>query len=99
MRVPHSALLSKYAEVRPGNGGTYVSKAKGFTNMMMIGQRLFTGRVAVAQAALTFTRKLFESTRSYSDGKVCWGPKGNSNLTGVPQLNALFTHAEKKLLR
>ena len=40
-------------------------KAKGFTNMMMIGQRLFTGRVAVAQAALTFTRKLYEATRDY----------------------------------
>merc|ERR1712139_391220 len=99
MRVPHGALLSKYAEVRPGNGGTYKSKAKGFTNMMMIGQRLFTGRVAVAQAALTFTRKLYESTQEYSDGKVCWGPKGNSHLTSIPQLGALYKHAEKKLHR
>lgn len=99
MRVPHGALLSKYAEVRPGNGGTYISKAKGFTNMMMIGQRLFTGRVAVAQAALTFTRKLYESTQEYSDGKVCWGPKGNSNLTHVPQLGALYNHANMKLNR
>merc|ERR1712125_189577 len=70
MRVPHSTLLRKFAEVKPGNGGTYISKAKGFSNMMMIGQRLFSGRVAVAQAALTFTRQLFESTRGYSDCKV-----------------------------
>lgn len=99
MRIPHSALLRKYGDVQPGDGGSYISKTKGFTNMMMIGQRLFTGRVAVAQAALTFTRKLYESTRSYSDGKVCWGPKGNSNLTAVPQLGALYKHADKKLKR
>jgi len=99
LRVPHSTLLCKYGEVKPGNGGTYVSKGKGLSNMAMIGQRLFTGRVAVAQAALTFTRTLFESTRDYSDGKVCWGPKGNSNLTMVPQLKALYGAAEKKLNR
>lgn len=99
MRVPHSTLLNRYCDVTPGNGGTYVSKAKGFTNMMMIGQRLFTGRVAVGQAALTFTRKLYESTREYSDGKVCWGPKGTSNLTKVPQLDALYKHADRKLNR
>merc|ERR1740138_1037967 len=97
LRVPHSNLLCKYSEVRPGNGGTYVSKAKGFSNMMMIGQRLFSGRVAVAQAALTFTRQLFESTRGYSDCKVIWGPKGNSTLTHIPQLKALYSRAEAKL--
>jgi alkylation response protein AidB-like acyl-CoA dehydrogenase len=97
MRVPHNTLLCKYAEVKPGNGGTYVSKAKGFTNMMMIGQRLFSGRVAVAQAALTFTRQLFEATRGYSDCKVIWGPKGNSTLTHIPQLKALYSRGEAKL--
>jgi len=97
LRVPHSTLLCKYGEVKPGNGGTYISKAKGFTNMMMIGQRLFTGRVAVAQAALGFTRSLFGLTHGYSDAKVCWGPKGNSNLTKIPQLSSLYKHAENKL--
>lgn len=99
LRVPHSNLLCRYGQVKPGNGGTYVSTAKGFTNMMMIGQRLFTGRVAVAQAALTFTRGLFESTQAYSDGKVCWGPKQNSKLTQIPQLQALYKHADKRLNR
>lgn len=99
LRVPHNTLLCRYCEVKPGNGGTYISKAKGFTNMMMIGQRLFTGRVAVAQCALAFTRRLLESTRKYSDDKMCWGPKGNTSLTKVPQLSALYTRAEKKLQR
>merc|ERR1712039_374062 len=67
--------------------------------MMMIGQRLFTGRVAVAQAALGYTRALFEHTHGYSDGKVCWGPKENSNLTKIPQLTALYKHADKQLQR
>jgi acyl-CoA oxidase len=67
--------------------------------MMMIGQRLFTGRVAVAQCALAFTRRLLESTRAYSDGKMCWGPKGDTNLTKVPQLSALYKRADKKLQR
>lgn len=96
-RIPHSALLRRYADVQAGNGGTYISKAKGLTNMAMIGQRLFTGRVAVAWAAITFTRKLYEMTRSYSDSKTCWGPKGNSSLTNVPQLNNLFIRADAML--
>ena len=44
---------------------------QGLSNMAMIGQRLFSGRVAVAWAALTFTRKLFEMTKRYSDQKKC----------------------------
>ena len=57
----------------------------------MIGQRLFTGRVAVAQAALTFTRGLFAATRAYSDGKRCTmrGDAGQF-LSDVPQLNSLY---------
>merc|ERR1712187_593105 len=65
----------------------------------MIGQRLFTGRIAVAQCALAYTRRLYESTRAYSDAKMCWGPKGNTNLTQVPQLSGLYKVAEKKLHR
>merc|ERR1719174_2513167 len=65
----------------------------------MIGQRLFTGRIAVAQCALAYTRRLFESTRAYSDAKMCWGPKGNTSLTKVPQLSALYKRADKKLQR
>jgi acyl-CoA oxidase len=83
--------------VQPGNGGSYVTKAKGFSAMAMIGQRLFSGRVAVAWAALTFTRTLYEMTHQYSDKKTCWGPKGNSNLTKVPQLGALYPRADAKL--
>eukprot|EP00928_Gymnodinium_smaydae_P020617 TRINITY_DN17972_c0_g1_i1.p1 TRINITY_DN17972_c0_g1~~TRINITY_DN17972_c0_g1_i1.p1 ORF type:complete len:501 (-),score=122.52 TRINITY_DN17972_c0_g1_i1:35-1432(-) len=99
VRIPHDTLLCRYGEVKPGNGGTYISKVKGISNMGMIGQRLFSGRVAVAQAALTFTRKLYETTREYSDGKKCWAPKGEASLTNVPQLGALYERADRKLHR
>merc|ERR1712032_811515 len=67
--------------------------------MMMIGQRLFTGRVAVAQGALQYTRQLFEMTRGYSDRKACWGPKGNTTLTTIPQLSHLYNQSVPKLDR
>eukprot|EP00929_Paragymnodinium_shiwhaense_P058480 TRINITY_DN29281_c0_g1_i1.p1 TRINITY_DN29281_c0_g1~~TRINITY_DN29281_c0_g1_i1.p1 ORF type:complete len:471 (+),score=140.20 TRINITY_DN29281_c0_g1_i1:68-1480(+) len=100
MRVPHDTLLSKYCEVQPGNGGTYVSKAKGFNNMAMIGQRLYSGRVAVGQAALNFSRSLFQMTKQYSDSKACWAPGGGTApLTNVPQLGALYVRADKRFER
>jgi hypothetical protein len=55
----------------------------------MIGQRLFTGRVAVAQAALTFTNSLFEGTKNYTDAKQIWTPSGNTSLSSIPQLKYL----------
>merc|ERR1711907_456767 len=74
VRVPQSALLDRYASI--DSQGNYVAKQKGMATMAMIGQRLFTGRVAVAQAALLFGRAIFAKTRQYTDSKLCWAPKG-----------------------
>lgn len=52
----------------------------------MIGQRLFTGRVAVAQAALEFRRGLFDMTKKYADKKPCWAPSGEPMLSNIPQV-------------
>lgn len=54
-----------------------MQKVKGMPVFHMIGQRLFTGRVAVAQAALEFRRGLFEMTKKYTDAKPCWSPSGD----------------------
>jgi acyl-CoA oxidase len=51
VRLPRSALLNRFADIE---GGEYVQKVKGMPVFHMIGQRLFSGRVAVAQAALGF---------------------------------------------
>lgn len=89
-----NALLSRYAKVE---NDEYVG-TKGVRTMEMIGQRLFTGRVAVAQAALTFARGLFDSTKAYSDAKACWAPSGATlTLSSVPQLRALYAEAYAKL--
>jgi acyl-CoA oxidase len=77
--------------------------------MDRVGQRLFTGRVAVAQGAHEFRERLFRRARSATDAKLCWVPgsnlrsSGGSNsdrrLSDVPQLKALYLEEEKKCAR
>jgi acyl-CoA oxidase len=58
VRLPRSALLNAHADVDAA--GEYALKSSGIAPFEMIGQRLYTGRVAVAQAALAYRRKLYE---------------------------------------
>jgi acyl-CoA oxidase len=95
VRLPHAAMLNRYADVNPDTGA-YEERAKGIRTMEMIGQRLFSGRVAVAQAALAYRRKLFEMTRAYSDQKRCWSPAGNPVLSDIPQLRAIYAEADAR---
>uniref|UniRef100_A0A7R9T8Y4 Acyl-coenzyme A oxidase n=1 Tax=Prasinoderma coloniale TaxID=156133 RepID=A0A7R9T8Y4_9VIRI len=95
LRVPHSALLSRYGDVVDG---AYVQKKAGVKNFQMIGQRLFSGRVCVAQAAMIFSRKIFDGARRYADGKLCWSPDGSSPpLSDLPQLRSLFAEGQATL--
>ena len=63
----------------------------------MIGQRLYTGRVAVAQAALSYRRKLYEDTKAYADAKPIpsFGGGGTRPFSSIPQLKALFDEADE----
>ena len=70
--VPRSAMLSRYAKMDSAGRYAPTAAGAGISAFAMVGQRLFTGRVAVAQAALTFSRELFAETRRYSDAKECW---------------------------
>lgn len=90
--LPKSSLLSKFAYIEKGE--KYVQKVEGLPVFHMIGQRLFTGRVAVAQAAMAFRHGLFEKTKAFTDAKKCWAPKGELVLSGIPQLKALFEEEE-----
>ena len=56
VRVPRTALLSAHAQV--DSAGGYALTTAGIAPFEMIGQRLYTGRVAVAQAALSFRRQV-----------------------------------------
>mmetsp|Transcript_25835 Transcript_25835/g.63574 ORF Transcript_25835/g.63574 Transcript_25835/m.63574 type:complete len:538 (-) Transcript_25835:291-1904(-) len=88
LRVPRAALLNRYGSVI---GDEYVPAMAGIRTMDMIGQRLFTGRVAVAQAALGFARRLLDTTRAYSDAKQCtMRGEASPALSDVPQLHALY---------
>jgi acyl-CoA oxidase len=97
VRLPKSALLNRYADLEADANGNlqYVQKVKGMHNFHMIGQRLFTGRVAVAQGALTFQRAIFTSTKEYTDAKLCWSPDGKVPLSTIPQLSSLYEEAEQ----
>ena len=59
--VPVSALLSRYLHVSPAGEVSVPAAAKGRKTMEFVGQRLFTGRVAVAQAALAFSEQCVSS--------------------------------------
>ena len=94
VQLPRSALLSRYAQV--SSSGEYVQAEQGIKPFEMIGQRLYTGRVAVAQAALSYRRKLYEDTQAYADAKPIpsFGAGGMAALSSIPQLRSLFGEAE-----
>jgi acyl-CoA oxidase len=94
VKLRKEALLNRFADI---DGEEYVQKVQGMPVFHMIGQRLFTGRVAVAQAALEFRRGLFEMTKKYTDKKPCWAPTGEPVLSHIPQLKAIFAENERKL--
>ena len=96
VHLDKSAMLNRYADLTVDENGItkYIQKVKGMPVFHMIGQRLFTGRVAVAQAALIFCREIFKSTKAYTDNKECWGPQGNVPLSSLPHLNHLYEEAE-----
>lgn len=94
--LPRSALLDRFGGIE---GGEYVQRKAGTSNMDMIGQRLYTGRQVIAASALIFARNLYATTRKYTDGKGVWVPKGDMHLTQVPQISTLFAEADKELGR
>jgi acyl-CoA oxidase len=84
VKLPYSALLDRHdgIDVRTG---AYVQKSAGtnnerhLTNMDRIGQRLYTGRVAVAQGAHEFRKRLFHKTKAFADQKETWGFSEKNN--------------------
>ena len=93
VKVPKSALLNKFADVE--DDGTYVQRVKGLPAFHMIGQRLFSGRVAVAQAAMEFRKSVFAGTAKYAEERKCWSPKGGRPLVGLPHLKSLIEEDKK----
>lgn len=91
--LPKTALLNRFSDIR---NNQYVQTTNEKMRLEVIGQRLLSGRVAIAQAALMFSIKLFENTKKFSDNKLCWAPKGNPSLSQIPQLSTLYVEADAK---
>ncbi|GMH65904.1 hypothetical protein TL16_g06035, partial [Triparma laevis f. inornata] len=94
VRLPKDSLLRRYAEV--DGDGEYQIKGN-VRPFDMIGQRLYTGRIAVAQAALEYRRTLYAKTKAYSDAKKMFAFKGEPVLSEIPQLNSLYEENDAKL--
>jgi acyl-CoA oxidase len=75
----------------------YELKHKGVRPFDMIGQRLYSGRICVAQASLEYRRQLFKQTKEYSDGKTIFSFSGTRVLSNIPQLTAIYHENEKKM--
>ncbi|GMH98235.1 hypothetical protein TrVE_jg14271 [Triparma verrucosa] len=95
VRLPKDSMLRRYAEIVDGE---YIIKGD-VRPFDMIGQRLYTGRIAVAQAALEYRRALFSKTKSYSDSKKMFAFSGEPVLSEIPQLEALYEENEERLGR
>jgi acyl-CoA oxidase len=98
VELPKSAMLNRFADI--DDDGNYALQVPGIRPFDMIGQRLFSGRIAVAQAAMTFRKKLYEKTKDYTDDKLCWAPKKAQSdlpvLSSIPQLTELFNEEQER---
>ena len=88
VEVPKDALLNKYCDIVDDE---YHLKVAGMRPFEMIGQRLYTGRIAVAQAALEYRKELFAKTKNYSDNKLCPTMTGTHPLSNIPQVCEHFS--------
>jgi acyl-CoA oxidase len=92
--IHKSSLLNRYGDIVDDR---YVQKTKEKMRIEIIGQRLLTGRIAIAQAALQFCMRLYEQTRFYTQKKKCWSPGGEVMLGSIPHIAALYTEADQTL--
>lgn len=96
VHIDRACMLDRFATIEGSD--TYVSRGGETMRLEVIGQRLLTGRMCIAQAALVFARTLFRTTREYSDSKSIWNPAdSNAILSNVPQLAALYERADRDL--
>jgi len=95
VRLPKSALLNKFADI--DDAGAYVQRGTERMRIEVIGQRLLTGRLAIAEAALISARVLHMRTEAYARDKVCNGLAGETSLASMPQVAAVFQESYEAL--
>jgi len=87
VKLPKSALLNKYADVVDDK---YVQVGAERMRIEVIGQRLLTGRMAIAEAALFYAMSLHLKTEEYAKHKICNGIAGETTLLAMPQVKNVF---------
>jgi len=94
--IDKSCLLSRYADIR---NDEYVQTTETKMRLEVIGQRLLTGRLAIAEASVEFAKRIFKKARAYADAKVCWAPKGlpQPRLSEIPHIAAIFAEGDARL--
>ncbi|GMH82626.1 hypothetical protein TrVE_jg5097 [Triparma verrucosa] len=96
VKLPKDALLNKFADIE---NDEYVQTTDERMRIEVIGQRLLTGRMAIAEAALLSCRVLHMRTEEYARQKVCNGLNGETSLYSMPQLKNVFDESYTELDR
>ena len=95
--VSRAGLLSKFCTI--DDQGVYQQTGKERMRIEVIGQRLMTGRLAIAESALVAVRQLFIHSKEYADKKEVNGMRGPLPLAHLPHLVELFQEADAQLTR
>lgn len=97
--IPQSALLDKYAGF--DSSGRYEIRA-GIKRMgiEVLGQRLLTGRLVIAQMTVDSALILLNNVRKYAQGRTVWSPVpgAHKNLASVPHIADMMERLEAGLL-
>merc|ERR1712014_359584 len=72
VRLPQSALLDKYAGFNAS--GQYETRGIKRMGNEVIGQRLLTGRLVIAQMTVDSGKLLLERVRRYAENRRVWSP-------------------------
>lgn len=94
VQLPKEALLNKFCDINENN--EYVQKGEKM-RIEVIGQRLLTGRMAIAESALVSCRVLHMKTEEYARQKVCNGLSGETSLYSMPQLKSVFDTSYREI--
>jgi len=92
--VPRTGLLNRFADMV---NGEYVQVGEEPMRIEVIGQRLLTGRLAIAESAITMVRQLLLKTKTYANTKLVNSLKGPIPLAQLPYLNKFFKDADEQL--
>jgi len=94
VRLPKASLLNKYCDIVADK---YVQVGGERMRIEVIGQRLLTGRMAIAQAAIYYAVSLHMKTEAYAKSKICNGIAGETLLYAMPHVRAVFDESYDKL--